>query len=73
MIAKVGIVEEITGDDDLTVFNLYISDKLIQNEKRKRTIHFVACFALYGLEQIYIGIVRIYHYSNYSILDELMR
>ena len=44
---------------DLTVFNLFVSEKMVKNERRKRTIEFAIPLVLYSVQQIYIHIFRI--------------
>ena len=46
---KVESYEEIKGDEELTIFNLYVSDEMVKKEMRKRTKDFVYPVFFYGL------------------------
>lgn len=53
--------------DDVTIFNLFISDDVVQREKRKRTLDFAIPVAIYGLEQLFMSAIKFYYDKNNRI------
>ena len=64
--AKVESIEE-SDSEDFVTFNLYISDSMIQAERRKRTLHFAFPVLFFSLSQIYKSYYTIY-ITNFELM-----
>ena len=51
LVAKVESVEY-KQDKKLTIFNLFVSDKLVEREKRKRSLDFILPILILGVKEL---------------------
>jgi hypothetical protein len=67
VLLQAGLIAEIKGYEmlsdehgELTIFNLYVSDKMVSKEKRKRTLDFMIPLIIYGTEKIFMTVINGY-------------
>lgn len=64
----IGEVQNVTvsADGEITTFSLFVSDKLVEDEKKKREQHYIFPVLIYALQAIYIGPIEFIFVANLS-------
>lgn len=71
VLLQAGLIGEVRSvtvskDGEITTFNLYIPDKLVEDEKKKREQHYIFPVLIYAFQTIFIGPIEFIFVFNLS-------